>query len=83
MDSFRSKPARALRNEWLGRRSVGFLDQAIRYRGKANYREALFLGYGLHTEAILTDFVDDMYAVLKAFLTMAGAFSRRKLGKDL
>jgi hypothetical protein len=52
-------------------------------RGKANYREALFLAYGSGTETLLSGYVEDMHAVLKAFLAMAGAFARRKLGKDL
>jgi hypothetical protein len=83
VDSFRSKPARTLRDQWLDRKPVGFVHQASRYRGKANYREALFLAYGTSTETILTGYVEDMHAVLKAFLAMAGAFASRKLGKDL
>jgi hypothetical protein len=83
VDSFRSKAARKLRDEWLKRRPVGFVHQAARYRGKANYREALFLAYGSGTETILSGYVDDMHAVLKAYLSMAGAFARRRLGKEL
>jgi len=83
VSNFRSKDARALRDEWFKRRSMGFVHQAARYRGKANYREALFLAYGSGTETILSGYVEDMHAVLKAFLAMAGAFARRKLGKDL
>lgn len=81
--SFRSKPARLLRDKWLARRSIGFVHQAIRYRGKANYREALFLAYGRSTEGILSGYVADLHAVLGAFLAMAGAYARRKLGKNL
>jgi hypothetical protein len=80
---FRSKDARALRDVWFKRRPIGFLHQAARYRGKANYREALFLAYGANTEATLSGFLDDMYLVLRAFLAMAGAFGRRKLGDKL
>lgn len=83
VDNFRSKAARSLRDQWLERKPVGFVHQAARYRGKANYREALFLAYGSGTETILSGYVEDMHAVLKAFLAMAGAFARRKLGKDL
>ena len=83
VDSFCSKAARALRDQRLERKPVGFVHQAARYRGKANYREALFLAYGSGTEAILSGYVEDMHAVLEAFLAMAGAFARRKLGKGL
>lgn len=80
---FRSKYAKALRDKRLGQKPVGFVHQATRYRGKANYREALFLAYGSSTETTLSGYVDDMHAVLKAFLAMAGAFARRKLGESL
>jgi len=83
VDSFRTKAARTLRDKRFERKPVGFVHQAFRYRGKANYREALFLAYGSSTETILSGYVEDMHAVLKAFLAMAGAFARRKLGKDL
>ena len=83
VESFRSKAARALRDEWLERKSVGFIHQAARYRGKANYREALFLAYGSGTEKILSGYLEDMHAVLRAFLAMAGAFACRRLGKAL
>ena len=53
---------------------MGFVHQASRYRGKANYREALFLQYGKSTATILDGFVADQVIVLRAFLAMAGAF---------
>jgi hypothetical protein len=83
VQNFRTKKAQGLRDEWLSRKSIGFVHQAARYRGKANYREALFLAYGSDTETKLSGYIEDMYAVLKAFLAMAGAFSSRKIGKQL
>ena len=80
---FRTKDARKLRDGRLKKKSIGFVHQASRYRGKANYREALFLAYGLGTETILSGFIEDMTAILRAFLAMAGAFAKRKLGKGL
>ena len=80
---FRTKAARQLRDARLGRRSVSFLHQAIRYRGKANYREALFLGYGNSTETLLAGYIDDLAIVLTGFVSMAGAFASRRLGKTL
>jgi hypothetical protein len=62
---------------------MGFVHQVSRYRGKANYREALFLAYGKNTETILKDFVAAQASVLRAFLAMAGAFSAKKLGNTL
>ncbi|MCK3775239.1 hypothetical protein MZK49_00675 [Ensifer sesbaniae] len=83
VDGFRTKAAQQLRDQRLSRKSVGFIHQASRYRGKANYREALFLAYGASTETILTGFPDDLAKVLRAFLAMAGAFAKRKLGQDI
>lgn len=81
--NFRKKAAQELRDQRLKSRSVGFLHQAARYRGKANYREALFLAYGKTTDAMLAGFVENQATVLRAFLAMAGAFASRKLGRSL
>jgi hypothetical protein len=83
VSDFRTKAARGLRDARLLPRSMGFLHQASRYRGKANYREALFLAYGRETETALQGFVADQATVLRGFLAMAGAFASRKLGKTL
>ncbi len=83
VSDFRTKAARHLRDARLSSRSMGFIHQASRYRGKANYREALFLAYGKSTETILQGFVADQAIVLEGFLAMAGAFASRKLGKNL
>lgn len=83
VDNFRTQRAQRVRDQHLERKSVGFLHQASRYRGKANYREALFLSYGRGTEDALDGFVDDMFNVLKAFLAMSGAFAHRRLGGDI
>jgi hypothetical protein len=83
VDNFRTKAARELRDARLSQRPIGFVHQAARYRGKANYREALFLAYGKSTEATLTGFVADQAKVLRAFVAMAGAFVSRKVGNEL
>lgn len=78
--NFRTKAARELRDKRLEGKSVSFLHQAFRYRGKANYREALFLGYGAYVEALLTDYLDDLTTVLRGFVAMSGAFCAKRLG---
>ena len=80
---FRTKAARELRDQRLSRKAVSFLHEAIRYRGKANYREALFLGYGRSTETLLSNYIDDLAVVLTAFVAMAGAFTSKRLGSQL
>ncbi len=83
VSDFRTKGARELRDNRLGAKTMGFVHQASRYRGKANYREALFLAYGTNTEVALDGFVKAQTDVMKSFLAMAGAFCSRKLGKDI
>lgn len=80
---FRTKAARILRDSRLTGKSVSFLHQAFRYRGKANYREALYLGYGKATATVLDGFIDDLEVVLQGFVAMAGAFASKRVGQPL
>lgn len=83
LSNFRTAAAKKLRNERLRGKSLGFLHQAFRYRGKANYRDALFLTYGYQVSGSLNGFIEDMETVLKAFIVMAGAFCARRIGPSL
>lgn len=80
---FRKMEAKKLRDTQFSKRGICFLHQAIRYRGKANYREALYLGYGNSLEGKLEYYIDDLSHVLDAFTSMAGAFCSRRLGKSI
>jgi hypothetical protein len=81
VSNFRTKAARGLRDAAYARNGIAFLHQASRYRGKANYRDAIFLAYGSSVPTLLTHFVDDMLVVLKAFAAMAGAFCSIRVGR--
>jgi hypothetical protein len=83
VDNFRTKAARDLRDARFDKRTLSFMHQAIRYRGKANYREALYLSYGSSVETLLANYVADLERVLAAFLAMAGAFCSKRLGSTL
>lgn len=83
VDDFRTRAARELRDERLISKTMGFVHQASRYRGKANYREALFLAYGASTETIMAGFVWYQAEVLRSFVGMAGAFASQKLGPKI
>lgn len=80
---FRTKAARLLRDKRLSGQAISFLHLAFRYRGKANYREALFLAHGTNVKPTLRNFPSDLCIVLEGFLVMAGAFVERRLGKQL
>lgn len=83
LTNFRTKQAQQLRDERLDGRSFGFVHQAFRYRGKANYREALFISYGNQVAPMLADFYADLAVVLEGFLAMSGAFCARRVGAKL
>jgi hypothetical protein len=81
VSDFRTRAARQMRDAAFARHGIAFLHQASRYRGKANYRDAIFLAYGSSVPSLLTTFVDDLLIVLKAFAAMAGAFCSMRVGK--
>jgi len=78
---FRTKSARELRDAAYARNGIAFLHQASRYRGKANYRDAIYLAYGTSVSALLSEFIDDLLTVLTGFATMAGAYASMRVGK--
>ena len=81
LGDFRTKKAQVLRDDRLATKSLGFMHQAFRYRGKANYRDALFLTYEPQIGTTLDGFIADAESVLKAFVTAAGAFCAQRLRK--
>ena len=81
VSNFQTKEARELRDERLKNKRICFLHQAIRFRGKANYRDSLFLGYGRNVENEITHYTDDLSTVLKAFVTMAGIYCSKRIKK--
>ena len=79
VSDFKKNKARDLRDERLKKRSVGFLHQAFRYRGKANYRDAIFLGYGTSVDTMLSGYIDDLSKVLEALVTLSGVYCSKRL----
>jgi hypothetical protein len=81
VSDFRTKAAREMRDAGYAKPGIAFLHQAVRYRGKARYRDAIYLAYGSSVPTQLAGFVDDTLAVLKAFAAMAGGFCSMRVGK--
>lgn len=82
VDNFRSKAARSLRDAAFAKKSIAFLHEASRYRGKANYRDAIYLAYGKSVPKLVEDFIEDLLIVLTGFSAMAGAYCSIRVGKD-
>lgn len=81
--NFRSNAAKALRDASLAPARVNYLTQAFRYRGKANYRDSIYLSYGEDKAEEVNQFVDDLHAVARAFCYMAAHYlSKRCVSVD-
>lgn len=77
---FRSKKARQLRDARLSEAHVNFVGQAFRYRGKANYRDAIYLSYGLFNDTDqVHQFIADLHAVSTAFSNMAAHYVAKRV----
>lgn len=65
--NFRKKVARDMRDKQFAKHGVNYLIQAFRYRGKANYRDSIFLSYGDDNSEKIKRFVQDLEKVSRAF----------------
>jgi hypothetical protein len=76
---FRRAAARMLRDAALAPESVNFLSQAFRYRGKANYRDAIYLSYGANNAASVGTLNADLATTSLAFVRMAAHYVSRRV----
>jgi hypothetical protein len=79
VDNYRTRVAQTYRDSRLVRRNVNFLHQAFRYRGKANYRDAIFLAYGSRQQAWIDGLMEGLYDTLQKFLKMATFYCPRRV----
>ena len=79
--NFRKREAQKIRDRHLEKKTLGFLHQCFRYRGKANYRDAMYLSYGCQNKRIHT-LDDDLYSTLCSFIRMASHYCARRVEKE-
>lgn len=82
VSNFKTKKAQELRDKVLAKHNCGFLHQAFRARGKANYRDATYLGYGEREREWCGQFIEDLEVTLGKFLLCAATFCQRKVQKN-
>jgi hypothetical protein len=82
VDNFRTKAAREIRNRCLPTR-VNFLNCAFRYRGKANYRDSLFLAYGPEDSTIDSSFMSGLSNIAKFAFLCGLAYAERRMGRRI
>jgi hypothetical protein len=75
---FRTKAARDFRDSRLAD-EIGFVHCAYRYRGKANYRDAIYLTYGTRPQDT-TQLLDDLAGAARFLFACAVALVQRRLG---
>jgi hypothetical protein len=80
INNFRSKKNKEIRDKYLDKYYVNFLHEAFRYRGKANYRDSIFLIYKKEDkkEEILYRFMKDLENVGETFIKMSLIFINKK-----
>ena len=79
VDNFRTKVAKELRDNKLQSGVVNFLTQAFRYRGKANYRDSIYLSYGDNREDEIETFINDLENIALKFLKMASFYVSKRV----
>ncbi len=81
-NNFKTSAAKVLRDSSLQNGIVNFIVQAFRYRGKANYRDALYLSYGDDNQQKIDQFLSDLNSVSNAFSLMASYYVSRRVSKN-
>lgn len=79
VENFRTKAARELRDNQLSKHGVNYLVQAFRYRGKANYRDSIFLSYGNDNSEKIEVFIQDLELVSRKFQRMASFYLSKRV----
>ncbi len=80
LKDFRTKAAREARDQKLQKTVVNFMDCAFRYRGKANYRDAIYLTYGSQPLAERDELAAALVTSAQFAVLCALAFVRRRVG---
>jgi len=80
LQSFRKDGARKIRDKKLEKKQINFLHEAFRYRGKANYRDSLFLAYKKEDkkEDEIFELLKNLEIVSRTFVEMALIFIKNK-----
>jgi hypothetical protein len=82
LPNFRSKAAQEVRDKRMAGREYNFLHLAFRYRGKANYRDSLFLAYGAAQLLDAKPFFADLATVARFAAGCALAYIERRMPSD-
>jgi len=84
MKDFRKQDARKIRDDAIQKRKreINFMHCAFRYRGKANYRDAIYIVYGSRPLNEQKEFLDALAMSARFAFLCSLAFARVRLGKE-
>lgn len=83
VSDFKRKKAKEVRDKCFRKKPVNILVQAFRYRGKANYRDGLYLSYVKDNSNKICRLTEDMHYVAKAFMIMISAYLKSSVPQSL
>ncbi len=81
VQDFRTKNAQLIRDKALEKEGVNYLMQAFRYRGKANYRDSIFLSYGPDKSEQIKQLIEDLLKISERFLRMSVLYCSKRVEK--
>lgn len=79
---FNTADARRERDRAL-EKTLGFMHVAFRYRGKANYRDHIYLTYGRRELSTANVYIEDLAVTARFLVLVALAFAEWHVGKDI
>lgn len=83
IENFRKRVDAEIRDQHFARtKHIGFLNMAFRYRGKANYRDALFLTYNADAKPRQKELIQNMLKVSGAFMKFTSYYLHYRLPKN-
>jgi len=80
--TFNNTAAAKERDAWLGNGFVGFPHIAYRFRRKAHYRDALYLGYENKDDEKMNQFLEDLELISYTYIRMASYHLKTRFGED-
>lgn len=79
---FKTKLSQNIRDDILRKKSISFLHQAFRYRGKSNYRDAPFISFGSSLYVNSSDFISDLHLTAENFIEMAMCYITKRIDQQ-
>jgi len=81
VNDFYTRPAQEFRDKRFKNKKVNFLTQAFRFRGKAHYRDSIYLTYGEDKIEQINQLILDLETIATKYLKMACFYIKKRVDK--